>query len=73
MQKNADRGTAQMRKEEQTLTDEMQSEGMTVTATIAEETQQGVEKMSPYWEQWASDQGAPTQALLKKVRDAIDK
>ncbi|GAB3679819.1 TRAP transporter substrate-binding protein DctP [Salinisphaera aquimarina] len=73
VQKNADWGTTQMRKEEQTLTDEMQSEGMTVTAASAEDTQQGVEKMSSYWEEWASDQGAPTQALLKKVRAAIDK
>ncbi|MES1926062.1 TRAP transporter substrate-binding protein DctP [Salinisphaera sp. T31B1] len=72
-QKNAVWATRQMKDEEQTLTDQMKADGMTVTTADAAAVEEGVAKLSPYWEQWASEQGPETQALLAKVRSAIGK
>lgn len=57
--------------EEQSTTNELKKAGMKVTNPSPEELEAAIERIQPYWDEWAADQGPEATEALKKVREAL--
>jgi TRAP-type C4-dicarboxylate transport system substrate-binding protein len=57
--------------EENTLTKELASKGITVTDPMPADVAQATRLISPYWDTWAKQRGDSAEQALSKVRAAI--
>jgi TRAP-type C4-dicarboxylate transport system substrate-binding protein len=63
--------TAQLAKEETEVTAKLRKNGMTITEPTPAEMERAVKVMSPFWEEWAKNQGATAEKALGEVRKAL--
>src|SRR3546814_12494840 len=65
--------TARLMNEEDTLTDSFRKEGMVVTLPTEADVNKAIAMITPYWEQWAQQQGPKLVQALQKVRKVLNR
>ncbi|MBM6595321.1 TRAP transporter substrate-binding protein DctP [Microvirga pudoricolor] len=63
--------TEQLFKEESEVTANLKSKGMTITEPTQAEIDEVTKLVSPYWNEWATQQGTEATEALAKVRSAL--
>lgn len=57
--------------QEEETTSKLQEGGMVVTQPTPDELQAAIEKVKPYWDEWAADRGPEAVEALAKIREAL--
>lgn len=68
---HANRITSALNEEEESLTRQLSSNGMTVTAPTAQEVAEAESRMKPYWASWPESRGPAAKEAFQKVRETI--
>lgn len=63
--------TTAFQEDEKAMRNKLESSGMTIVEPTPEEIALATEKMKPYWEAWAKQQGTEAQEALAALRKAI--
>jgi len=67
----ADSITAAFKEDERAMRETLEASGMTITEPSPEEIAEATEKMKPYWDEWAKEQGPEAREALAELRKAI--
>jgi TRAP-type C4-dicarboxylate transport system substrate-binding protein len=63
--------TAELRKDENDVTQQLAAGGIAITEASAADTQAAAKLLAPYWDEWAKSRGGEATTALAKVRAAL--